>query len=243
MPLNNQGVMNNYPNNNIETNYNNAQPNNQMPSNNQGVMNNYPNNNIGINYNNNQPNNYNPQYNQYQNNMGNMQINNTPNTKPKDNKKTMKTIAIGVVLVIVVIIGIIILVKLTKSNAKKTLTCTTHHAVLGVYYDEKFEYFINDGSASVKYTQKVDLSKSTGLEGDIEGWVDEKIEASKQDCNSTSGCKFDYKYSKGKSLEITLSLSEEVNKSLEGMSAEEIYNQQKTKHESGEIDGSVYVCN
>lgn len=128
-----------------------------------------------------------------------------------------------------------------NGSAQKILTCTAHHAASGVYYDETYEYNINDGSASLKIINKIDLKK-TEIDGDVDAWVQQRTNAVKEECDSMSGCEFDSKYSKGEYLETITVLGEEIiSEEVKGLTAEEIYNQQKARHESGEI-GTVYTC-
>ena len=98
--------------------------------------------------------------------------------------------------------------------------------MFGVYYDETYEYYINDGSVSLKQTRKMDLKK-TQVEGKESEWAQSQIDGMSEECNSTSGCKFDYDYSKGNYLETTIFYGEEIlNEGVKGLTAEEIYEKQ-----------------
>ena len=178
-----------------------------------------------------------------QNNVGNMPNNNIPNNNGKKFNSKIILIAVGVIVALIVLIVIISsLFKNGSSGTKKVLTCSTHHAMVGVYYDEFYKYDISDGSLKVEVTQKIDLKKSQ-LDGDVDKWAKEKIANTKKDCNSTDGCKFNHKYSKGNYLEITMILSGDlVNEPVKDMTVDEIYEQQKSRHENGEL-GSLYTCN
>ena len=41
--------------------------------------------------------------------------------------------------------------------------------------NETYIYYIDNESASSKYTQRYDLEKSTGMTGDFEAWKNEKV--------------------------------------------------------------------
>ena len=236
---NNLGNM--QPSNYASNNLGNMQPSNHTPNNlgNMQTPNHTPNN-LG----NMQTPNYTP------NNLGNMQTPNyTPNNNAKkDNKKVIKIAAIAVGAVLLVVLLIVLLSKSSSSSkistpsAKRTLTCTTNVAMFGVYYDETYEYYINDGSVALKQIQKIDLKKNQ-IQGSVDDWVKEKTDSISAECNAKPGCEFDYKYSKGNYLETIVFMSEEMlSKEVQGLTADQIYDKQKSKHENAQTNGLVYTC-
>lgn len=240
-------------NNTFSTNGSGTFVNNASQSMNQSFMNN------NINQPGNPPynqtftnNNFDSNNNLNQNNFNNINTTNyVPNNNGKNNNKTKKIIMISAIVLGIVVVILVLISLLSKSpktsipsvpNAQKTLTCTTNVAMFGVYYDETYEYYINDDSVSLKQTRKMDLKK-TQVEGEESEWVQSQIDGMSEECNSTSGCKFDYKYSKGNYLETTIFYGEELlNEAVQGLTAEEIYSRQKVKHETGKIDGLIYTC-
>ena len=175
---------------------------------------------------------------------GNMMMANTV-AEGKKKKSPIKIILIAIVAFIALIFLKNLLFGSSKISANKVLTCSTHHAMMGVYYDEIYEFSFYDDGVSIEYITKTDLEK-TKIDGDADTWAKQRIDAAKSECSDGS-CKFEYEYSKGKELQISTTFENANLSNIIGstgnMNDEDIYNAIKKKYQNGEIDGSVYTCN
>jgi tRNA modification GTPase len=93
---------------------------------------------------------------------------------------------------------------------------------------------------------KIDLSKAEA-DSYNDDTIDSVVSSARSSCSSQTGCKFDYNYSKGKYLEIILTLDEKYWESkggseLKNKSADELYSTLKAGHTNGSVDGSHYTC-
>ena len=183
---------------------------------------------------------FNPNQVQPQNNM----------TMSSGNKEKNNKLIIIIVIAIIGVVGLVAVIgmlsKSSKLKAKKVLTCTAHYAIEGVYGDDTYVFYINDGNMRAKETKKFDLKKLDEA-GSIEGgtadeWAEQQKSEVKSECEFTTGCKVDsIKHSKGESFEYTLSYDSDFlneNSSVENYNAEEIYDQLKAG-----LEAQLYTCN
>ena len=187
-----------------------------------------------------------PQYNQ----MPQQPVYQQPMNQPKKSGKKI-FIIVGIVAVVVVIL-LVVLGKGSSSvssvKAKKTLTCSQSIDMAGAVYSTKYTFKIDDekiNAIELYYDFNIEsmIQKNSLTVEDSDSWAKGKISAYKSECESISGCKFSNKYSKGKSLKVTITYTGSgidtiAGSGLAGHDADEIYNQLKTKLES-----QSYKCN
>lgn len=146
------------------------------------------------------------------------------NKGSKNKKGLIIGCAVGVVAVAAIIVAVVLLMK----GGEKTVSCNMSQTVMGVTANSEANVKVTDGKVlGGDMTVKVDMKSLSGFYKNYESeMADSLINSFKKQC--TENCTFDYNYTEGDSINITMTYDENGVSNMvrtygaEGMSAQAI---------------------